>query len=118
MTKYNFKTALREHVITIDNKRYSLRELDGLQKGKYMNKMGTKVDLGPDGAIQSFKDYSGLETILLEECLYDENDKLVSTEVMQRWPSSLLTDLFRLAQELSGLTEESNNELRVEAKNS
>jgi hypothetical protein len=118
MSEYSFKTTLKEIPVEIDDKVYILRELDGTQKGKYLNKMGSRIVLNSSGQIQSFKDYSGLETTLLAVCLYDEDDKLVESSVMQSWPSTVLGGLFDLAQGLSGLDEESKKKLEAEAKNS
>jgi hypothetical protein len=113
-----FETTLKELPVTIDSKSYVLRELDGILKGKYLNTMGSRIELGPTGQIKRFKDYSGLETTLLELCLYDDENNLVKTTVMREWPSTLLTRLFEAAQELSALDEESKKKLEDEAKNS
>lgn len=118
MSEYSFETTLKECPVTIDGESYLLRELDGNTKGMYLKKMSTKVVLGPDGEIKSFTDYGGLETTLLGMCLYDPKDELVPVDVMQTWPSTALTSLFDLAQELSGLTEKSKKKLEDEAKNS
>jgi hypothetical protein len=102
MSEYSFETTLK----------------DGVQKGKYLNKMGSRIVLGEGGKVESFKDYSGLETTLLAVCLYDENNVLVKDSVMQTWPATVLGKLFDLAQELSGLNEESKKKMEAEAKNS
>lgn len=113
-----FKTSLKEISVEIDGKDYALKELDGVQRGKYLNKMGSRIKLGPDGKISSFTDYSGLESTLLERCLYDSDNKLVPASVIETWPSSVLTSLFNVAQDLSGLNEEARKRQEAEAKNS
>lgn len=119
-----FQTTLKEIPVVIDGKNYILRELDGRQKGKYLNQMGSRIVLNDQGKVASFKDYSGLESTLLEVCLYDENGKLVpaivmnGTEEKKGWPSTVLGKLFDAAQELSGLNEEGRKKQEQDAKNS
>jgi len=119
-----FKTTLKEVPVAIDGNSYILRELDGRQKGKYLNKMGGRIVLNAKGEVASFKDYAGLESTLLSLCLYDSENKLVPATVMdgteeeQGWPSTMLTGLFDAAQDLSGLNEEARKKQEAEAKNS
>jgi len=122
--KLTFKTTLKEIPVEIDGKSCVLRELDGHQKGTYLNSMRKRIKLNSKGDIESFVDYSGLESTLLSRCLYDEDGKLIPASVMDGaegrngWPSSMLSALFTAAQELSALTEESRKEQEAEAKNS
>jgi hypothetical protein len=118
MAELVFKTTLKEVPISIDGKSFVLRELDGRQKGKYLNKMGGRIVLNNKGEVSSFKDYAGLESTLLEQCLYDEDEKLVPASMMEGWPSTMLTMLFDQAQILSGLNEEARKKQEAEAKNS
>ena len=113
-----FETTLKEVPVTIDGVAYVMRELDGRQKGKYLNKMGGRIVLNNKGEVSSFKDYAGLESTLLELCVYDSDNKLVPASVMDLWPSTMLTKLFNAAQELSGLNEEGRKKQEAEAKNS
>jgi len=119
-----FETTLKEVLVTIDGVIYTMRELDGRQKGKYLNKMGGRIVLNNKGEVSSFKDYAGLESTLLELCIYDSDNKLVPAKVMdgtedkQGWPSTMLTKLFNAAQDLSGLNEEGRKKQEAEAKNS
>ena len=118
MAELVFETTLKEVPVTVDGKSYILRELDGRQKGKYLNKMGSRIVLNNKGEVSSFKDYAGLESTLLELCFYDEENKLVPSAVMDTWPSTILTTLFDEAQILSGLNEEARKKQEAEAKNS
>jgi hypothetical protein len=113
-----FQTTLKEVPVVIDGKNYTLRELNGTQKGKYLNKMGSRIVLNEQGKVASFKDYSGLESTLLEQCLYDTENKLVSAKVIDEWPATVLGKLFDAAQDLSGLNEEARKKQEQEAKNS
>ena len=96
MAELRFETTLKEVPVTIDSKSYVLRELDGRQKGKYLNKMGGRIVLNSKGEVSSFKDYAGLESTLLSLCLYGEDSKLVPPSIMDGtpdttgWPSNVL----------------------------
>ena len=124
MAELVFETTLKEVPVTVDGKSYILRELDGRQKGKYLNKMGGRIVLNSKGEVSSFKDYAGLESTLLSLCLYGEDGKLVPPSIMDGtpdttgWPSTVLGKLFDAAQDLSGLNEESRKKQEAEAKNS
>jgi hypothetical protein len=118
MAELVFETTLKELPVTIDGACFVLRELDGRTKGKYLNQMGTRIELNDQGKVARFKDYSGLESMLLSLCLYDAESKLVPMPTMDKWPSTILTKLFDAAQELSGLNEEARKKLEAEAKNS
>ena len=113
-----FKTTLKEIPVTIDEKAYVLKELDGLQKGKYLNVMGKRIVLNDQGKVKAFLDYSGLESTLLAVCLYDEEDNLMKIHEMEKWPSTVLSELFDMAQDLSALKEEARKRMAAEAKNS
>lgn len=116
--KLTFETTLKELPVVIDKENYTLRELDGQQKGKYLNQMGSRIELGADGKVSGFKDYAGLESTLLSLCLYNAEGVPVSKNVIDSWPSSMLTRLFDAAQELSGLNETGRKAQEDEAKNS
>ena len=46
-------------------------------------------------------------------CLYDENGKVVSKEALEKYPSTVVTSLHKIALELSGLDKDS----QAKAKN-
>jgi len=115
-----FTTTLKEEEVTIDGKMYTVRELDG--KGLAVTRRimsSAEVTVNADGT-SSFKgvNLEGQELDLLCLCLYDEQGKLVTKEVMVKWPSTVLTGLYNIAQELSGLNEKAREKLQAEAKNS
>lgn len=118
MAELVFQTTLQELLVKIDGADFTLRELDGLTKGKYLNKMGSRIVLNDQGKVAGFKDYGGLETTLLGLCLYDAEGKLVPIPVMDKWPSNVLSKLFDAAQDLSALNEEARKRVEGEAKNS
>jgi len=112
-----FDLKLKEIPVTLVGsdgveKNCTLRELDGVRKGDYLEGMKDNIVLS-GGEVQSVKSFAGLEAALLCLCLYDENNKLMSKDDIQKFPSTVQTALFQNAQELSGLDEDA----KAEAKN-
>jgi hypothetical protein len=83
-------------------KNYVLRELDGQKRDSYMNKM-KEVTIVEKGEVVGFKTFEGLQSSLLAECLFDEDNKLVDQNTIQSFPSKVLGKLFEAAQKISGL---------------
>ena len=95
---------------SLDN--FIMRELVGIQRDAWLNKMKKKGEISTGGAIK-VTDFTNLQADLLCMCIYDSNDKLVELKTLQNWPASLQSELWDMAQELSGLkakaTEEAKN---------
>jgi hypothetical protein len=81
---------------------FIMRELAGIQRDAWLNKMKKKGEISTGGAIK-VTDFTNLQADLLCMCIYDSSDKLVDLKTIQQWPASLQTELFDLAQDLSGL---------------
>jgi hypothetical protein len=114
-----FKTTLRQKEVMIDDKPYIIRELDGVDLGKTRGDMGDSVTVSSDGNAS----FSGInlqdpELKLLSLCLYDAEGGLVPRQVMEKWPATVLSGLYNIAQELSGLDKESRKKMEANAKNS
>jgi len=115
MTEISFSTKLNERPITIDNKRYCVREIDGEQREAYSQTFDLGIEI-VDGkpkisTKEGFKMPSELD--LLVKCVYDDTDTLVPLKVLKKWPTTLLTKLHTIALELSGL----DKDAKAKAKN-
>lgn len=97
---------------TVDGveKAYKLREMLGKDRDTYLTRMGDKVRYNANGKVTGIKSFDGLQASLLEKCLYDENDHLVSLTDIQNFPTKTQNELFKLAQELNGLNQKAENE--------
>lgn len=84
-------------------KKWTLRELDGTERNKYLNKMTSRVKISRDGKAVGIKSFDGFQADLLKVSLFDENDEPISVEEIEGLPSSTQQTLFEKAQELSGL---------------
>ncbi len=80
----------------------TLKELTGKQRDIYLNDMGKRMTF-VKGEPAGLNDFEGLQTGLLTLCLFDENNTPIAKEVLEGYPSGVLTKLFVAAQELSGL---------------
>ena len=87
------------------DKTYTLREMTGRERDTYLTKMGDKFRYNAQGQVSGVKTFEGMHSILLERCLYDENDKLVSMSDLQNFPSRVLSELFAAAQKINALTQ-------------
>lgn len=87
------------------DKTYTLREMSGKDRDIYLTKMGDKFRYNSQGQVAGVKTFDGMHSILLERCLYDENDKLVSMSDLQNFPSRVLSKLFAVAQKINALTQ-------------
>jgi len=115
MEEMQFKTALQEVPVRIDDKRYCVRELNGRQRQEHNQSFELDVQF-VDGVPkistkEGFKMPSEID--LLSKCLYDENDVLVPKKILETWPTTVLAKLHSLATSLSGL----DSEAKAQAKN-
>ena len=118
MSNLKFSLVLKELPVKLTGaagveKSYVLKELTGIQRDKFLNEMGKRLKF-EDGKIQQVTDFEGLQSNLLTLCLYDENDSLIPINTLQIWPAGVLTELFKAAQNISGLdlTEEEMAKLK------
>jgi len=86
-------------------KTYTLREMSGRERDIYLTKMGDKFRYNSQGQVTGVKTFEGMHSILLERCLYDENNKLVSMTDLQNFPSRVLSELFSAAQKINALNQ-------------
>lgn len=112
----DYSLELKEHQLKINGKLHTIRELDGVDRAKYLNSVSSRVKVNNQGKPVGMTTFDGLETSLLKLCLYD-GDELVSEKVMARWPASLLSKFFDIASDLSGLNEAAKKRMQEEAKN-
>lgn len=96
---------------------YTLRELSGTLRDKYLNRMRQRSapGAGEGAGFAQFKNYEGFVADLLCLSLFDADGKAVDGKVIQEWGSATQMELFKMAQEMSGLgkaaVEEAKNDL-------
>ena len=101
-----FSTKLQEIPVEMDDKHYTLRELNGDQRDTFLQDMKSRV---VPGSIKDdkaeVKNFNGLQASLLIKTLYDENGKSVPKDVIQSYPATVVQALFEASQELSKLSD-------------
>ena len=119
MSNLIFQTSLKEIPVTIDDKPFVIRELTGWGQKKWQESLGGKVSVDGNGKlIVADVNIVSPELILLPLCLFEGNDKPVPVSVLQTWPATVLSSLYKTAQELSGLNEKGQKAIDLESKNS
>lgn len=101
-----FSLKRREIPVEIDERKYTLREMDGYHRDMYLN-IVTKSQTGSmDGKTIRVKNFEGLQAKLISLCLYNESNELVPSEEIQKWPAAMQTGLFKECQGLNGLDDD------------
>lgn len=92
----------------------TLVEMTGIEKGKYLNSMGTRTKYDQNGKPVGVRDFTGLEASLISKCLYSEDGKSVPEEKINRWPVSAQDALMKACLKMNAMDEAS----REKEKNS
>jgi hypothetical protein len=82
-----------------------MRELDGQERDKFLNIMSTRMKTDAKGKPSGVKDFTNLQASLLVASLFKPDGKPFTSAELQKFPSSTQTELFKMAQKLSGLDE-------------
>lgn len=93
----------------------TVTELVGEDRDNFLTKMATKYKIGADGKPGAIKDFTGFQSDLLCKCVYDNTRTLFPIAAIKRWPASLQSELFEIAQKLSGFGDQ--KKVEEEAKN-
>ena len=101
-----FSLKLKEIPVTIVDvsdveKPYILCELSGKHRDAFFNATRDRFDFTGEKA--EIKDFEGIQAELLSKCSKDEKGTLVTVEAIQEYPSSVLSELFNMASDLSAL---------------
>lgn len=84
-------------------KNYLLKGMSGRERDGYLNDMGDRIKLGPDGKPSGLKSFEGVQANLVARCLYTAEGAKVPQETIQDFPAETLNKLFETAQKLNGL---------------
>lgn len=102
-----FSSELEEHPFKIKGKEgvveYTIRELDGEQRGNYVNLQASMAKFGPDGKIAGMKYNKDLEVKLAAMSLIGPDGKLMPESFVSKLPGKLLKKITSIAARISGL---------------
>jgi hypothetical protein len=94
---------------------YELREMTSLMRDQFLDKLAARTRLDVQGRPVGLNKFEGLQSDLLSRCLYRDG-KLVLPVEIQGWPSSVVSELYKRAQEINYLNEVESKKATEEAK--
>jgi hypothetical protein len=107
-------TTIRARVVVeIENdageiENFLLIEMTGALRDQWMNKTQTKMKTNSEGKSVGIKDFTGLHASLIAACLFTAVElKPVGEAKIQTFPASTQNALFKRAQKMNGLDDES-----------
>jgi hypothetical protein len=106
MEKLQFTLELKEQKVELSGTPYAIRELNGRDRDAYLDLVGNRVKY-VNGVQTGMTSYAGLQSGLLAKCLVNlDTNTAVPESTIASFPSSVLTELFKIAQKLNGLDKE------------
>ena len=118
MEELKFSLKLAEVPVKITGadgveKSYVLKELDGVGKSTFLDDFTKRAARDNNGNItKNLKEVKGFQEGLITLCLFDESNKSVPVETIEKYPSGAIDSLFEAAQELSGLNKKAEEEIK------
>ena len=98
------------------DKVYFLKELTGKGRDEYLSHLSKKMRFNNEGKPSGLKSFDGLQTKLLTICLYDEDGKLAKADTIGAWPSVVVDNLFKKAQDISALNDQGVDDVGNESE--
>lgn len=114
MQNLEFSLNLETIPVKINGEQYLLVELDGRERDHYLNSLGNRVRIGPNGQPTGMKTFDGLQASLVAASLrkvVDGAREQVDAATVQKWPARVVDALFKEAQRLSALDEKTEEEV-------
>ena len=105
-----FTRTRKKKEIQIDDEPFYIQEMTGTELGMWRQDMGKRVS--NDG--KKVTNFMGLEGELIAKCLFMGSGQPVPKQMINTWPATLQMDLFKMCQDINGMSEEGEKE----AKNS
>jgi hypothetical protein len=105
--KFNLATGVVPVVLTEGQKTINceIREMKAATRDAYLDTVGDRLRLGPDGKPIGVKKFEGMQADLLTRCVFIEGSEVpIAKDVVQGWPASVVTSLYEEAQKLNQLT--------------
>lgn len=91
---------------------YILREFPGAERDAWLNALTSRVRTLPNGKQGGIKNFTGMQADLISRCLFDEENKLVSVNTIQKWPASVQIAIHEMCQKLCGLDDAAEGEAK------
>lgn len=103
-----FSDTTERTPVKIGSKEYEIREMIGTEHGAFVREMSKRMDKE-----RNVTRLDGLKNVLLRHTMFDvESGKIISDEELEALPSSTISSLFEIAQNLNGMgTDEEDEDL-------
>lgn len=102
-TELNFSLEIATRPVCIEGENYTLKELDGKSRDKYMANLSKRMRTDAKGK-STVKDFEGIQATLISMSLFKDGEDLpVPVAVVQTWPGQVVATLHEAAKALSGL---------------
>jgi len=107
-----FKLTLETKDIDLENpdgsvRHCELRQLDGFNRDRYLEKEKTKVDQ----KAKVIKEYMDIQTMLVGMCLYEKGEKEpIPLPEIRKFPSTVVHSLFKMCQEMNAFGDQEKAE--------
>ena len=108
MSKYSLKR--KEFHLSLEKaeggtEELKMVEMTAADRDGYLDRLSKRIKVGPDGKSTGLSKFEGLQADLISSCLY-RGEVRVSADDIQRWPASVVADIFKEAQDLNRLGQE------------
>lgn len=95
------------------NEEFQLTEMKAAVRDRYLDRLGERLTKNSDGEVIAIKKHEGLQADLVAACLTRKTTGTsLSVEELQEWPSSVISELYRAAQELNNLGDRKEKEIK------
>ncbi len=84
----------------------TMKEMDAASRDRYLDELSTRMRFDAEGRPAGIKKFEGMQADLLALCLFNPDGKGVIKMEIQKWPASVVSDLFKKAQAMNHLTQE------------
>lgn len=101
-THPKFSKVKKRKEIEIDGEVYWIEEMMGTEIGTWRMEMNRRV--AQDG--KRVTNFMGIEAELISRCLIGPDGRKVAKSIVDTWPTTMIEGIFKLCQDLNGLTDE------------
>lgn len=84
---------------------YTLKEMSAAVRDDYLQKLSKRVTNDADGKPTGVSDFAGMQAELIQSCITKKDGGAVAKDDIQEWPSSAVTGVYNLCQEMNGLSQ-------------
>lgn len=122
MLKFTIKQKVVPVNLEIDGteQEFYLKEMVASVRDQYLTSVSDRVRVDSNGKVTGIKKFDGMQADLIAKCLYygdgNTKDALVAKSLIQAWPASVVSSLFRECQDLNLIDEKKKDEEEAEKK--